>query len=449
MEFHGMETSVVEVLRAPELQRLRRVRQLGLAHLVFPGAEHSRLAHSIGASYLAIRFARHLREATRDFLVPLLRPNESAIRDFAIAALVHDLGHGPMSHLWEREVIGENFDRKARCRTLELEYEDAFASLKWHELVGQAILAHKDGPLHRLLEQQESGTTERVRYLLLDKYYLPYLPRLLASDIDVDRCDFILRDAIQSGVAYGKYDLEWLIATLNVGVSNGQLVAGFDRRKSPAVIDQFLNARRSLYETVYYHKTVRAAEGMLGLLLKRVKEYVSANPWPLEEGGTVLTPFKEAIQGKPLTVMQVQSLDDYSLWLLIQELSNHGSKDPTFSDLAKRILARDLYKQVPCSAQKLQQFLSQPNAHEKIQKAVSPYIPGDVKFYYFVDNSSFKMFSKADEERAFFVDVDSDDRIAVPIRDNADVFAHRDTDRDTARLFCVREAVDSVRKLIS
>jgi len=294
MEFHGMETSVVEVLRAPELQRLRRVRQLGLAHLVFPGAEHSRLAHSIGASYLAIRFARHLREATRDFLVPLLRPNESAIRDFAIAALVHDLGHGPTSHLWEREVIGESFDRKAWCRTLELEYEDAFASLKWHELVGQAILAHKDGPLHRLLEQQESGTTERVRYLLLNKYYLPYLPRLLASDIDVDRCDFILRDAIQSGVAYGKYDLEWLIATLNVRVSNGQLVAGFDRRKSPAVIDQFLNARRSLYETVYYHKTVRVAEGMLGLLLKRVKDYVSANPWPLGEDGTVLTPFKEA-----------------------------------------------------------------------------------------------------------------------------------------------------------
>lgn len=121
-----------------------------------------------------------------------------------------------------------------------------------------------------------------------------------------------------------------------------------------------------------------------------MKEYVSANPWPLGEGGTVLTPFKEAIQGKPLTVMQAQSLDDYSLWLLIQELSNHGSKDPTFSDLAKRILARDLFKQVPCSAQKLRQFLSQPNAHEKIQNAVSPYIPGDVKFYYFVDNSSFK-----------------------------------------------------------
>src|ERR1051325_401474 len=92
MEFRGMETSVVNVLRAQELQRLRRVRQLGLAHFVFPGAEHSRLVHSIGASYLAVRFARHLAEVTPEILIPFLHPGPSAIRDFAIAALSHDLG---------------------------------------------------------------------------------------------------------------------------------------------------------------------------------------------------------------------------------------------------------------------------------------------------------------------------------------------------------------------
>jgi HD superfamily phosphohydrolase len=110
MEFRGMETLVVDVLRTPELQRLRRIRQLGLAHLVFPGAEHSRLVHSLGAAWLAVRFGRQLIDTTRGFLIDVLRPSPSSIRDFAVAALCHDLGHGPLSHAWEREVIGDKYD---------------------------------------------------------------------------------------------------------------------------------------------------------------------------------------------------------------------------------------------------------------------------------------------------------------------------------------------------
>src|SRR5438552_5396533 len=107
MEFRGMETLVIEVLRTPEVQRLRRIRQLGLVHLVFPGGEHSRLVHSLGAAYLAVLFGRRLRDAGVD---------DPAIRDFALAALFHDLGHGPLSHAWEREIVGEHFDT-ARWKT--------------------------------------------------------------------------------------------------------------------------------------------------------------------------------------------------------------------------------------------------------------------------------------------------------------------------------------------
>src|SRR2546423_2603310 len=138
MEFHGMETSVVQVLRAQELQRLRRIRQLGLAHLVFPGAEHSRLVHAIGASFLSTRFSRQLLETTRETLIPFFRPNPSATRDFAIAALCHDLGHGPLSHVWEREVIGEHFDRALWANGLGLGSEPGLEHLKWHELVWQS-----------------------------------------------------------------------------------------------------------------------------------------------------------------------------------------------------------------------------------------------------------------------------------------------------------------------
>src|SRR5689334_6090095 len=105
MEFRGMEGVVVDILRAPELQRLRKIRQLGLAFLVFPTAEHSRLAHSLGAAYLAIRFSRSIRHVAQEFFIPELCPDEAAIRDMGIAALCHDLGHGPLSHYWEREII--------------------------------------------------------------------------------------------------------------------------------------------------------------------------------------------------------------------------------------------------------------------------------------------------------------------------------------------------------
>src|SRR4051812_27766532 len=84
MEFRGMEAGAIDLLRTPELQRLRRIRQLGLVHLVFPGAEHSRLVHSLGASYLAVLFGRRLAEVAPDFLVPDLCPSEDSIRDLAI-----------------------------------------------------------------------------------------------------------------------------------------------------------------------------------------------------------------------------------------------------------------------------------------------------------------------------------------------------------------------------
>src|SRR5579862_3727203 len=118
MEFRGMETLVIDILRTPEIQRLRRVRQLGLAHLVFPGAEHSRLVHSLGAAWLAIRFGRQLAESSGSVLTDVLLPNSSSIRDLAIAALCHDLGHGPLSHAWEREVITSSWDYEAWAKKL-------------------------------------------------------------------------------------------------------------------------------------------------------------------------------------------------------------------------------------------------------------------------------------------------------------------------------------------
>ena len=157
MQFHGMEAIVIDLLRTEELQRLRRIRQMGLGYLVFPGAEHSRLVHCLGAAHLAIQFGRHLQEAARDALVELMRPSEDSIRDLAIAALCHDLGHGPLSHAWEREVV-QSFSRDSWLNSLGLSADEQLNRLEWHELVCQGLLAWEEGELHQLLEKVGART---------------------------------------------------------------------------------------------------------------------------------------------------------------------------------------------------------------------------------------------------------------------------------------------------
>ena len=438
-----MESTVVDVLRAHELQRLRRIRQLGLVHLVFPGAEHSRLVHSLGAAHLAIRFTRQLMEASRGFLVPFLQPSEPAVRDMAIAALCHDLGHGPLSHVWEREVIGE-FDRAVWISALGLKDEPHLHNLEWHELAGQALLAWEEGQLHQILEQQEEGTSERVRRLLAGEYYLPYLPRVLASDIDVDRCDFVLRDAVQTGVAYGRYDLNWLISTLTVGAADEQtLVVGFDRRKAPRVAEQFLIARRALYESVYHHKTVRSAEGMMGLFLRRLKHITRESGWPLPET-MLFRPVQKIVEGDVIEVSELLTLDDYLVWVLVQHVAEIGDGDRTLVDLARRLVGRDLFKHIPLRKEGLESLLIKEEGHRELQEIIAPYAPGDPEFYVHIDTARFELFSEEPGKQAYVVDTDHDERPATLVRDLPQLrqlWAEPDT---VLRLYAPREAREAL-----
>jgi hypothetical protein len=416
---------------------------------VYPGAEHTRLVHSLGAAHVAIRFARRLQEASRAFLAPFLRPKQEAVRDFAIAALCHDLGHGPLSHTWEREVIGDGFDRTKWVKILGLSNDPILLKIKWHEMVGQALLAWPEGQLHRLLEQSEEGTSARIRRLLLKEYYLPYFPRLLIGDVDCDRCDFIFRDAHQSGVSHGRYDLNWLISTTTVGTtSEGQLVAGFDIRKAPRVVEQFLIARRALYETVYYHKTVRSAEGMVGLLLKRLKQVTKEHGWILSDQ-TFFSSFKKAIEGSPMEPREILQLDDYGLWGLIQHLSNKEGVDATLADLARRIIARDLFKVVPCPQPKVEEFIQDAENHRRMQEVVGKFCPGDPKYYIHVDHAPFEMFYADGGERSYFIDLEKKDRPATPIRDHPQFRTHYLESERTVRLYVPRETVEPIKNMIA
>lgn len=445
MEFRGMETVVIDLLRTPEIQRLRRIRQLGLAHLVFPGAEHSRLVHSLGVAYLAIRFARHIQEACRGVYSSELLPGDSAVRDLATAALCHDIGHGAFSHAWEREVIGDHFDRTQWVQALGLDLNDELlAPLKWHELVAQAFLVRQDGPLHDLLEQHEEGFSDRLRRLLVGEYYLPYLPMLLHGDVDVDRADFLKRDTQQCGVAYGDYDLNWLISTSTIGETNDRhLVLGFGR-KALRVVEHFLTARRALYETVYYHKTVRCAEGMVSLFLKRLKLIIKEFPDLRVEG--FVRPLVRMIEGEAVSSTELLSLDDFSVSVLIDTIVRTKNMDLIAADLGRRILERDLFKLVPCSQSRLQDFLLDPDGFAKINEAVAPHCgPIDPTYYYHIDKSSFSMLSTSPGEISYFVD---DDRRATPVHDHESLRLHTRGKEEHIRLFTLREAVQDVAKIL-
>jgi uncharacterized protein len=448
MEFRGMEGVVVDLLRTPELQRLRRIRQLGLGHLVFPGAEHSRLVHSLGAAYVAVRFGRQLQDRARDVFISALSPDEATIRDLAVGALCHDLGHGPLSHAWEREIVGHDFDRVAWCKALELDVSDTrLLSLKWHELVGHGLLAWPVGQLHRLLEEHEEGSAARIRELLLGDYYIPYLPALLSSDIDVDRCDFIRRDTHQTGVAYGRYDLDWLISTCGLGqLPSGEWVVGFDERKAARVIEQFLIARRAMYETVYYHKTVRCAEGMMALFLRRLRKVVKEQSTPTLAALEFLQPIVRIIQGDALPQRDLLRLDDFSLSVLVEMVAQSTIRDDTVRDLAVRISARDLFKLVRVSSDRLNKYFRTPQALERMYEAIKPYCPGDPEYYLVLDETEFQMLADKTEQRVCLIGPGH--RAAYGLNHPTLDGLHKGK-TEGVRVFTVREAVSAVEKTIA
>lgn len=258
-----------------------------------------------------------------------------------------------------------------------------------------------------------------------------------------------MRDALQTGVAYGRYDLNWLISTATVGhTEHGKLVIGFDGRKAPRVVEQFLVARRALYETVYYHKTVRSAEGMIGVLLRRLKE-ISPEHWPVSNTG-FFAPLRKVIEGKPIGPDEILGLDDHVLWMLIHELTTVASKDVTLANLAQRIIARDLFKLVPCKGEEINEFMLKQGSHEMLKEAVSPYCAGEGSCFFFIDRAKFQMLREEEPERVYFVDLDGKERKATPIGEHHE-FRTNYWKSETAhvRLFAPREAVEAIRKLVA
>jgi HD superfamily phosphohydrolase len=298
----GEDAGLARVLDTRAFQRLRRIRQMGFASLVYPGAEHTRFGHALGAYHVARR------------VTGALEFEPEIARDVRVAALAHDLGHGPYSHAWEGAFGGES-----------------------HEDWGARILREDDelrealGPLAAPLERFFSSS-----------YRPAYARKLVSSQLDVDRMDYLLRDAHFTGVGYSAYDLEWIVHALCVMEVRGgddpfDLVV--DHRRGVHAVEQYLFGRHYMYAQVYYHKTVRAAEHMFLQAMGRYAELARAGRAPAGLG-----PAERLARGETISVGEYLWLDDARVGCALADWE--ASEDRVLADLSARIVRRRLFKTI-------------------------------------------------------------------------------------------------------
>ena len=248
---HGdikVEGVFLDLLATPELQRLYNVKQLGLAHLVFPGAHHTRLEHSLGTYNMALRSAELLG----------LDRNETEI--VTCAALLHDIGHGPFSHTLEA-LLRDSLD----VDHVELTEKLIFGEYKIFDEREKKFISFQN--VHEILKKNSIDEKKIANIIKGEKKDKPFLSQLLDSAIDVDQLDYLIRDAYYTGVAYGMIDIERFLQTLVIHGDNLMV-----RRKGVGVVENILMARALMYSSIYFHKTVRIAELMLSKAIELIPD---------------------------------------------------------------------------------------------------------------------------------------------------------------------------------
>ena len=312
----------MRLLATPEVQRLRRIRQLGLTCLAFPGAVHTRFSHALGAAHVMQSLIGRLRKI-HDELPFWQRLSSERARDAIAAALLHDVGHGPLSHLFEDAVM-------RACP----------GSARHHEQWTEHVLCERGTGVHAVLSQDDPELPARVARLIRGEHELPYLARSVSGTFDVDRCDYLLRDAHATGVRYGDFDLPWLLRSLRFGETRNGAAPGLaiDGPKGLTAIESFILARLFMFQQVYFHKSTRAAETMIIAILRRALE--------LLQNGTRLARTPSAMHafaaGEQPSLGEYLDLDDHVLLETIKEWRH--ADDTILRDLCERLHTRSLFK---------------------------------------------------------------------------------------------------------
>lgn len=328
---------ILKLLDHPYFQRLGRIKQLGLTHLVYPGAYHTRLQHALGVAHLmgiaieVLRSKKH--EITKD--------EELAV---TIAILLHDIGHGPYSHVLENTIVRN------------VTHEDL-----------------SDMFMERLNEEFK-GKLDLAITIFENKYKKKFLHQLVASQLDMDRLDYLRRDSFFTGVAEGAISSDRIIKTLNI-VKDKLVIDA----KGIYSVENFLIARRLMYWQVYLHKTVISAEYLLIRILERAKELgnqgVSLFATPALNYFLTEQPGKNVFKRDRKVLEMFALLDDYDILTSVKVWSQEG--EPILKRLSTNLVNRKLYhielSDKPFSKNKIDKILAKTAKSYKISKKEARY----------------------------------------------------------------------------
>lgn len=295
---------IFDLIEHPYFQRLRRIKQLGLTHLVYPGALHTRFHHALGTMHLMQKAIDVIRSKGHDI-------NTKEAEAVSIAILLHDIGHGPFSHALEHSIVNGIS----------------------HEEISTLFMDE--------LNKEFKGKLDLALKIFRNQYKKKFLYQLVSSQLDMDRLDYLRRDSFYSGVSEGVISTDRIITMLNV--KNDELAID---EKGIYSIEKFIIARRLMYWQVYLHKTVLSAENLSVNILKRAKELA------LKGEEMYCTPaLKEflyhqhdlkAFKNNPSLLKTFAELDDIDIMASVKIWAKH--QDKTLATLCNMMLNRNLYK---------------------------------------------------------------------------------------------------------
>ena len=292
---------IFDIIEHPYFQRLRRISQMGLSNFVYPGAHHTRFEHALGAMHLMQKVVFVLRSKS----IKISEEEEEAL---LIAILLHDIGHGPFSHTLEHSLV---------------------TNIK-HEEISLLFM--------QKLDIEFNGKLKLAIEILKGKYHRYFFNQLVASQLDIDRLDYLKRDSFYTGVTEGNINSERIISMLTV--VDEKLVI---EEKGIYSVEKFIVARRLMYWMVYLHKTSLVADYILVKILKRAKELVKSN-----EDLISSEPLKYFLTNNGMhsfndvTLNKFAAIDDYDIIMAVKQWMNHS--DYVLSTLSKSFIYRNLPK---------------------------------------------------------------------------------------------------------